>query len=53
MVEENKSLWRIKNKYLIDTDGCPECQVFFKKLADQKEMIISELFLLIKNEVNK
>lgn len=53
MVEENKSLWRIKDKYLTDSMDCPECQAFFQKLAQKKEEVISELFALIKSEINK
>lgn len=53
MVEENKSLWRIQHKYLIDAADCPECQTFFQKLAQQKEEIVSELSSLIKAELNK
>jgi protein-arginine kinase activator protein McsA len=53
MVEENKSLWRIKDKYLTDSADCPDCQAFFTKLIQQKEMVISELYELIKTEINK
>lgn len=53
MVEENKSLWRIQNKYLTDAADCPECQAFFQKLAQQKEVIVSELSSLIKAHLNK
>lgn len=53
MVEENKSLWRIRNKYMADCMDFPECEDFFKKLAEQKEMIINELRTLIKTEINK
>jgi len=53
MVEENKSLWRIQNKYLPDSADCPECQTFFQKLAQQKEAVISELSSLLKTELTK
>ena len=53
MVEENKSLWRIQNKYLADAADCPECQTFFQKLAQQKEATVSELSSLIKAKINK
>jgi len=53
MVQENKSLWRIKDKYLADSINCPECQMFFKSLAQKKEDTITELYMLIKSEVNK
>lgn len=53
MVQENKSLWRIKNKYLTDSADCPDCQAFYEKLAQQKEAIITELYALIQTEINK
>ncbi|MFA6462788.1 MAG: hypothetical protein WCT51_01930 [Candidatus Shapirobacteria bacterium] len=53
MVQENKSLWRIKNKYLADSTDCPECQLFFTKLTEKKEATIAELLMLIKSEINK
>ena len=53
MVQENKSLWRIKNKYLADSADYPECQLFFTKLAEKKEATIAELLMLIKSEINK
>lgn len=53
MVEENKSLWRIQNKYLADAAASPDGQAFFQKLAQQKETIISELSSLLKTELNK
>lgn len=53
MVQENKSLWRIKNQYTADAIGHPECQTFFQKLTDQKEAVVSELTDLIKMEMNK
>lgn len=53
MVEENKSLWRIRNEYMSDTLNYPEIQAFFKKLGDQKEATVFELLALIKTELNK
>lgn len=53
MVEENKSLWRIKNQYLTDVADCPDCLTFFQKLAQQKEAVVAELSSLIKAELNK
>ena len=43
----------IKDKYLADSVNCPECQMFFKSLAQKKEDTIAELYMLIKSEVNK
>lgn len=53
LVEEHKSLWRMRNEYVSDSKDCPECQAFFKKLGEQKEMVITELLSLIKTEINK
>lgn len=51
MTEEHKSLWRIKNEYLKDAEGCEECVAFWKKMAEEKENHIAELHKLIKNHL--
>ena len=51
MVQEHKSLWRIKNHYLKDSEGCEECQNFWNKLAEDKEKHIQELEELIKKHL--
>ncbi len=48
LTEENKSLWRIKNNYMGDAEGCSECIDFWKKLAQDKERHVDELINLIK-----
>lgn len=53
LVEENKSIWRIRNMYLVDTDKHAECQKFFSKLLDKKEETVIELTQLIKYELIK
>lgn len=53
LVEENKSIWRIQNMYLVDTDKHAECQKFFSKLLDKKEETVAELTQLIKYELVK
>jgi len=51
MVQEHKSLWRIKNHYLEDSRDCEECQNFWNKLAEDKEKHIKELEELIKKHL--
>lgn len=53
LVEENKSIWRIKNKYLADTAKHPECKAFFDKLLEKKEKTVAELTQLIKYELDR
>lgn len=53
LVQENKSLWRIKNKYMTDSADCPDCQAFYEKLTQQKEAVVTELYALIQTEINK
>jgi len=49
MVEEHKSLYRIKNMYKIDAKQCKECKTFWEKLEKDKENHIQELTNLIQN----
>lgn len=51
MVEEHKSLYRIKNMYKKDAKNCVECRDFWKKLEMDKEDHIRELQGLIKNHL--
>jgi hypothetical protein len=54
LTQENKSLWRIKNEYLKDAEGCDaECTDFWKKLAADKENHIAELLALVKKNIDK
>ncbi len=53
MTEEHKSLWRIKNEYLKDSEGNDSSLDFWKRLAEDKENHIKELTSLIKTELNK
>ncbi len=43
LVQEHKSLWRIKNDYMKDSKDCPECTTLWKKLEKEKEATIDEL----------
>lgn len=51
IVDESKSLWRIKNTYKKDASGCSECMAFWGKLEEDKEDHIKELQELIKNHL--
>lgn len=51
MVQEHKSLWRIKNMYMNDAGDCNECQTFWKKMEADKEDHIRELTGLIKGHM--
>lgn len=48
LVQEHKSLWRIKNEYEKDALNCQECKVFWKKMEKDKLEHIKELEGLIK-----
>lgn len=51
MVQEHKSLWRIKNQYLKDAASCSACQAFWKKMQKDKEDHIKELEGLLKSHL--
>lgn len=51
LVQENKSLWRIKNEYMKDAEGCDECIAFWQKMEKDKEEHVSELMALIKKRI--
>lgn len=48
LVQEHKSLWRIKNNYLKDASGHDDCITFWNELATQKEKVVEELTALLK-----
>ena len=51
LTQENKTLWRIKNEYEKDSDGCGDCIAFWKKLEKDKEDHVNELQGLIKKHL--
>ncbi|RJQ13914.1 hypothetical protein C4553_02060 [Candidatus Parcubacteria bacterium] len=51
IVQEHKSLWRIKNHYSKDAGSCMECQNFWKKMEKDKADHINELEALIKEHM--
>lgn len=52
LVQENKSLWRIKNHYMEDAGDCADCQSFWGKLIEDKEEHIDEIMGLLKAHLN-
>ena len=53
MVEENKSVWRIKTNYEQDAAGCDECLTFWKSLLEDKERYIEEMEHLIRSHIDE
>jgi hypothetical protein len=51
MIEENKSLWRIKNNYIKEASECTECRGFWEKLKKDKEEHIADLEKLLKHHL--
>lgn len=51
LVEEHKSLWRIKDTYKKDAQMCRECVDFWEKLEKDKEDHINNLHRLIKGHI--
>jgi len=49
--QEHKSLWRIKNAYIKDAQGCEACGTFWNKMTSDKEEHIEELKALIKEHL--
>ena len=51
LVQEHKSLWRIKNMYKKDSAGCADCIAFWEKMETDKENHVQELSGLIKKHL--
>jgi len=51
LVQENKSLWRIKNEYLKNAEGHEEEVIFWEKMTKDKEAHIEELASLVKKHL--
>lgn len=49
LVQENKSLWRIKNEYIKDAEGDAEALAFWEKMEADKEEHVAELTQLAKS----
>lgn len=52
LVEEHKSLWRIKNHYQNESGNCVDCKDFWKKMEEDKESHIDELLNLIREHLD-
>ena len=52
LVQEHKSLWRIKNNYKNDSADCAECQALWDKIEADKETHVTELTELLKKHLN-
>jgi hypothetical protein len=46
-VIESKSLWRIENNYLSDSQECADCREFWEKMKADKEQHCQDLINLI------
>jgi len=51
LVQENKSLWRIKNEYLKNAEGNEDYVKFWEKMEKDKEAHVEELLTLIKDHL--
>ena len=51
IVEENKSLWRIKNMYKKDAHHCNDCEKFWGDLEADKEQHVADLKVLLKKHM--
>ena len=51
LVQENKSLWRIRNKYLTDAGDCEKCKAFWDKMIEEKSDHVAELNELLKDHI--
>lgn len=52
LIEENKSLWRIKNEYIKNAEGHEDDVAFWKKMETDKESHVRELTSLVKKHLN-
>lgn len=48
LVQESKSLRRIKNNYKSDSGDCADCSAFWAKMETDKEEHVKELAALVK-----
>lgn len=52
LVQEQKSLWRIKNNYIKDAGKNKEIKEFWSEIVKEKEILIEDLKTIIKIELN-
>lgn len=53
LVQENKSLWRIKHHYKDDAGDCPTCKEFWDKMEKDKQDHVKELMGIIKQHMER
>lgn len=51
LVQEQKSLWRIKDEYIKDAAKNKELKEFWTEIAAEKELLIEDLQTVIKMEM--
>ncbi len=51
LVQEQKSLWRIKNDYIKDAGKNKELKEFWTEVAKEKELLIQDLQSVLKIEI--
>lgn len=51
LVQEQKSLWRIKNEYSKDAGKSKELKAFWSEIATEKELLIEDLQAVIALEM--
>ena len=52
LIEESRSLWRIKDTYIRDAEQCGECSQFWQKMVKDKEEHITDLKKLIAEHIS-
>jgi len=53
MVQEHKSLWRIKNNYKNDAGDCADCKTFWGDMERDKEAHIEKLSAMLKMHMDE
>lgn len=48
IVEDHRSLWRIRDTYENDSGECRQCREMWKRLADSREAELNEMIDLLK-----
>ncbi|MBI2175598.1 MAG: hypothetical protein HYU35_02615 [Parcubacteria group bacterium] len=51
LVQEHKSLWRIRDEYKKDAGSCEKCRAVWEKLEQDKEAHVQELAGLVKEHL--
>lgn len=52
LIQEHKSLWRIKGQYLSDADQCEDCTEVWNRVAESKERNIAEMTEIVRKHLN-